>query len=533
MELNHVLVWLTGITVVSWLVALLRAQGNLALTSWVLTSVGVLALWVAGIILWPDTVGFVTLGAWALFLLLPQLGARLVQSLSLRGRYRAALWVARALAVLHPTRVWRQQPGAFQALAHLQAGQRERAERALARLERADPSLRLFATMQRFRAEGRWRALVEWVEGHPDREALLMDPVASGNYLRALGETGARAEMARVYIRVVHGRGVPSRAAYQIVVAGLCGHVELVRKLLTGPLRVYGSELSRFWEGTARWAAGEPGEAEALLRPLLAARDHIVRAAARARLDAIESTPPGDDDPQITRALRLIEQDLARGEAIRAQLEAERVRPWMTYALVGLELLAYLREVPGGTTNEENLLELGAMIGPLALLQGEWWRLLTAGFLHYGWLHLALNSLGIVAFGRRLERDVGPWRFLGFYLLTSVGAMTAMLLISEFVTGEEFVLVGASASLMGIVGVSGAVTLRRYLRSRASHERRWLLSLALIIGLQTAFDLSTPQVSVGAHLGGVLIGFALGLVFAPATPYYQARAERTLARQET
>ncbi|MCA9719879.1 MAG: hypothetical protein KC468_34750, partial [Myxococcales bacterium] len=114
MELNHVLVWLTGITVVSWLVALLRAQGNLALTSWVLTSVGVLALWVAGIILWPDTVGFVTLGAWALFLLLPQLGARLVQSLSLRGRYRAALWVARALAVLHPTRVWRQQPGAFQ-----------------------------------------------------------------------------------------------------------------------------------------------------------------------------------------------------------------------------------------------------------------------------------------------------------------------------------------------------------------------------------------------------------------------------------
>ena len=100
---------------------------------------------------------------------------------------------------------------------------------------------------------------------------------------------------------------------------------------------------------------------------------------------------------------------------------------------------------------------------------------------------------------------------------------------SEWISHEVFELVGASASLMGIVGASGAVSLRRYLRTRDAAQRRFLLSLLLIISLQTAFDLSTPQVSVGAHLGGVLLGFALGLVLAPVTPYYRTRAARARA----
>ncbi len=536
MELNHVLVWLTGITVVSWLVALLRAEGRLVLTSWIGTSLGVLALWIAGIILWPDTAGYVTLAAWGLFLLIPQLGVRLIGALTIRGRYRGAYWIGRLIGVLHPIRAWRVQPRAIRVLALLQAGQRERADRLMDQLARERSPLRVFATVQRFRADHRWAELAAWVEAQEDRDALLLDPVASGHYIRALGETGSRAKMARCYIRLVHARGVPTRAAYQIVIAGLSGHVELTRRLLAGPLRVYGPDLSRFWEGTALLIAGDRAGGEARLRALEGSRDHSVRAAARARLASaseIARVEGEEEDEQVRHAHRLIQQDLDRADELRARLKAERVRPWMTYALVAAELLAYLREVPGGTTNERNLLELGAMIGPLELLQGEWWRLVTAGFLHYGWLHLTLNSLGIVAFGRKLERDVGPWRFLLFYLLTSVGAMAAILAVSELWTHEEFVLVGASASLMGIVGASGAVSLRRYLRSRAHEDRRWLMSLSLIIALQTAFDLSTPQVSVGAHLGGVLLGFALGLVLAPVTPYYRARAARARARQES
>jgi membrane associated rhomboid family serine protease len=109
--------------------------------------------------------------------------------------------------------------------------------------------------------------------------------------------------------------------------------------------------------------------------------------------------------------------------------------------------------------------------------------------------------------------------------------MALMLAWSEWVTHDDFILVGASASLMGIVGASGAVSLRRYARTRSPQDRRWLFSLLLIVSVQTVFDLSTPNVSVGAHLGGVSIGFLLGLALASATPYARARADRRLARE--
>ena len=198
----------------------------------------------------------------------------------------------------------------------------------------------------------------------------------------------------------------------------------------------------------------------------------------------------------------------------------------MTYALLAVMGAVFLAELPGGSEDAGNLYELGALVGPVAQLDGEWWRLVTAGFLHFGWLHLALNGLGIALFGRSLERALGPWRFAAVFLISSVGALAIMLAWSELVTGEPFMLVGASASLMGIVGATVAVTLRRVLRGNMEADRRLLVSLAVVLVVQTAFDLTTPRVSVGAHLGGALLGLVLGLVLAPSSSYDLARAAK-------
>ena len=74
-------------------------------------------------------------------------------------------------------------------------------------------------------------------------------------------------------------------------------------------------------------------------------------------------------------------------------------------------------------------------------------------------------------------------------------------------------LVGASGSVMGIVGAWAGYLLRHH---HVPGARRRLSSIALIVGIQTAFDLCTPQVSMAAHLCGLLTGVAAGLLLAPA-----------------
>ncbi|MGB1016483.1 MAG: rhomboid family intramembrane serine protease, partial [Nannocystaceae bacterium] len=162
-----------------------------------------------------------------------------------------------------------------------------------------------------------------------------------------------------------------------------------------------------------------------------------------------------------------------------------------------------------------NLVELGAMIGPLSLLDGEYWRLLTAGFLHFGWLHLGLNAAGIFFFGRLLEQAIGAIRFGLLYVVASVGAMGILLAVNELTSGEPFLIVGASASLMGIVGALLAVSLKRLWQRRDRGLLRPILSLLAVIGIQTLFDLTTPQVSMGAHLGGAGLGFLFALLLTP------------------
>ncbi|HSP07146.1 MAG TPA: rhomboid family intramembrane serine protease, partial [Acidobacteriota bacterium] len=185
------------------------------------------------------------------------------------------------------------------------------------------------------------------------------------------------------------------------------------------------------------------------------------------------------------------------------------VQPRMTYALIGVCAIVFAGEVAlGGATNPRTLWRMGAMM-PSLVWRGEWWRIFAAQFLHYGWVHIAMNMLALYLLGPFVERELGRFRYLLLYLLSGAGAMvTIIFLTSHGMLRDDFV-VGASGSILGLIGASAAVLLLGWIRHRALVARRRLVSMLLIIVLQMVFDVMTPQVSFTAHLSGAAFGFLI------------------------
>jgi rhomboid protease GluP len=164
----------------------------------------------------------------------------------------------------------------------------------------------------------------------------------------------------------------------------------------------------------------------------------------------------------------------------------------------------------GGVTDFKTLDALGALHAP-AVLAGEWWRLGTSLFLHFGALHLIMNMLALRLLGPFVEFALGFGRFLIVYLLAGIGSMGMVMSFGSGASPEQMT-VGASGCIMGLVGATGALMIRGWLRERALSAKRKLVAVFLIIAMQTIFDAMIPQVSMTAHLSGALIGFATTVV---------------------
>jgi membrane associated rhomboid family serine protease len=178
--------------------------------------------------------------------------------------------------------------------------------------------------------------------------------------------------------------------------------------------------------------------------------------------------------------------------------------------LIGLNVFAFAGEtLLGGSTNPVTLERLGWLDTDLVNYGHQYWRLVTALFLHFGALHLMVNMFALLLLGPALEREAGAAAFATFYLFSGIGSSLAVALLTRYRFLQPVQLVGASGCIMGIVGAWGGFLLRnRHLPLAA----RRLRNLVLIVLLQTAFDIITPRVSMSAHLGGLACGFLLGLI---------------------
>ena len=162
----------------------------------------------------------------------------------------------------------------------------------------------------------------------------------------------------------------------------------------------------------------------------------------------------------------------------------------------------------GGDANTEVLLDFGAMFGPL-IAEGQYWRLLTAVFLHVGPLHLALNGLVLFVFGRIVERAYGHLRFLIIYILAGLAGSVASYLLNSIAVGA-----GASGAIFGVLGALAAYLLiQRQLFGKAAQVM--LTGVLVLAVVELLLGLATPGIDNWAHTGGLAAGLALGLVLSP------------------
>ena len=175
--------------------------------------------------------------------------------------------------------------------------------------------------------------------------------------------------------------------------------------------------------------------------------------------------------------------------------------PTLTYLLIGINVLVFLgatlggASATGGGVSGSQLLTEGAL-SRAAIADGEYWRLLTAGFLHAGFFHLLLNMLSLWILGSILEPAVGRARFALIYFVSLLCGSFGALLIEP--TGLT---VGASGAIFGLMASAAIYARNRGLSLMESGLGVW-------IGLNLVITFVVPGISIGGHIGG-LIGGAL------------------------
>ena len=155
---------------------------------------------------------------------------------------------------------------------------------------------------------------------------------------------------------------------------------------------------------------------------------------------------------------------------------------------------------------------LGSLDFFAVIQKGEFWRLISALFLHFNFLHLGFNLFALYVLGPPLEKILGTIRFAICYLISGIGSTAGVVLLTLVKIVRPAELIGASGSVMGIVGAWAGFLLRNRQMWQAKQR---LLNILLIIAIQIAFDISTPEVSTSAHLCGLITGFFLGLMMRP------------------
>ncbi|WP_316572026.1 rhomboid family intramembrane serine protease [Neobacillus sp. YIM B06451] len=256
---------------------------------------------------------------------------------------------------------------------------------------------------------------------------------------------------------------------------------------------VYRDRLSEISVHTILFANGTYGQAEESLTGIVDAGS--------LDLSNMDGLTPGNAEETRQRTLEYAEKDTRREQAIFTA-----GRPIFTYFFMAFQILVFLLlELYGGSTNPNTLIKFGAKFNPL-ILEGEWWRFITPVFLHIGFLHLVMNTLGLYFVGTAVEKMFGSVRFLFVYLFAGFGGSLASFLFSHEVSA------GASGAIFGCLGALlyfGMVYPRLFFRTMGH-------TVFLIIIVNLAFGFSVSMVDNAGHLGGLAAGFlGAGIVHFP------------------
>ncbi len=232
------------------------------------------------------------------------------------------------------------------------------------------------------------------------------------------------------------------------------------------------------------------------------------------------------EDPEALR--RLCSGDPVRegdvGSTIRQSLR-HRILPFVTRMIVAANVIvfaigawyaskrpgllsAYMQGLSIPRAQAMPFTELLHQLGSLSmidLVRGEWWRLLTATFLHAGLLHLGMNMYGMWMLGSFVERTYGHWRLFAIYFISGWGSSCFAMTYSSGGVG-----VGASGAICGVMAadIVWILLYGRYLPKNMARAGRTQMVTSLFM---LAFFSMLPGVGWQAHLGGVIVGAAAAL----------------------
>ena len=190
--------------------------------------------------------------------------------------------------------------------------------------------------------------------------------------------------------------------------------------------------------------------------------------------------------------------------------------PILTYALIIINVLIFIVEiVRGATGSTQALLDMGATYTPYIIGEGQWYRLVTAMFLHFDFKHIAGNMFALFMIGPYIEAYFRKWKFAVIYFVSGFfGNLIYMIIentnavrMSEYVVG-----VGASGAVFGLFGAMIVFTIDPLTR-RAFPLVRLIPALVLML----APGIGNPEINLTAHVAGLISGFLTAYTFY----YYQ------------
>ena len=192
---------------------------------------------------------------------------------------------------------------------------------------------------------------------------------------------------------------------------------------------------------------------------------------------------------------------------------APAFNPLATKVLLGLNVMAFL----WATAQSGTILGIGSRAladgglfafgrdldgtGFIGVAEGEWYRLVTSGFLHSGLMHLAFNMWALWILGPQLERELDRSRFVTLYFTSMLGGSAGVMLLDP-----DVATVGASGAVFGLFGCVAVL-------QRAAGQNLWRSGIGQVLALNLFLTFAIATISVGGHLGGLIAGAAVGALY--------------------
>lgn len=259
------------------------------------------------------------------------------------------------------------------------------------------------------------------------------------------------------------------------------------------------------------WLRRNPARPRVSLHLLSARQQDIAHDAIHARLDVLRQRAGAG--PAASR------REAHAEAAFERHLDRLVPLPWALYAVVVANVLVWAMNVAAGLSPTRplspELFRWGANAASAVVLDGQWWRLLTAAFLHGGIVHLAFNMLGLWEAGKQLCRLLGNAQFALVYAASALAGSAASLHFAA----QNSVSVGASGAVFGVLGALLAASMHyRHLVPPTNLRRLWT-GLGFFVGYSLLHGFTQENVDNAAHVGGLACGVLLGTVLlAPIDP---------------